>query len=124
MKRKRIFIPSSVFDNKKLLENDPLLSGQSCHVAGGRGKALLYGSWDSFSGQVFKEWRNDPEHYKDRKWTHVIEPFRIPSYWRIWRGYDYGFAKPLALDGMRQMKTERFIESASIMGAPVNPMWD
>ena len=30
----------------------------------------------------------------------------------------------LALDGMRQMKTERFIESASIMGAPVNPMWD
>lgn len=60
-------------------------------------KALLYGSWDSFSGQVFKEWRNDPEHYKDRKWTHVIEPFRIPSYWRIWRGYDYGFAKPFSV---------------------------
>lgn len=27
----------------------------------------------------------------------VIEPFRIPSYWRIWRGYDYGFAKPFSV---------------------------
>ena len=23
-------------------------------------QALLYGDWDSFNGQVFTEWRNDP----------------------------------------------------------------
>ena len=81
VKRKRIFIPSSVFDNKKLLENDPYYLDNLAMLPEAESKALLYGSWDSFSGQVFKEWRNDPEHYKDRKWTHVIEPFRIPSYW-------------------------------------------
>ena len=97
VKRKRIFIPSSVFDNKKLLENDPYYLDNLAMLPEAERKALLYGSWDSFSGQVFKEWRNDPEHYKDRKWTHVIEPFRIPSYWRIWRGYDYGFAKPFSV---------------------------
>ncbi len=37
-------------------------------------QALLYGNWDSFSGPV-RQWRNDPNHYKDQRWTHVIEPF-------------------------------------------------
>ena len=97
VKRKRIFIPSSVFDNKKLLENDPYYLDNLAMLPEAERKALLYGSWDSFSGHVFIEWINDPEHYKDRKWTHVIEPFRIPSYWRIWRGYDYGFAKPFSV---------------------------
>ena len=59
--------------------------------------ALLYGSWDSFDGQVFTEWRNDPEHYKDERWTHVIEPFQVPSYWRIYRGFDFGYQKPFSV---------------------------
>ena len=55
-------------------------------------QALLYGSWDSFSGQVFTEWRNDPNHYEDQRWTHVIAPFTIPKHWKIYRGYDFGFS--------------------------------
>ena len=42
--------------------------------------ALLYGSWDSFSGQVFREWKNDPSHYADGRHTHVIDPFRVPKH--------------------------------------------
>ena len=60
-------------------------------------QALLYGSWDSFSGQVFTEWRNDPAHYQDQRWTHVIAPFAIPKHWPIWRGYDFGFSKPFSV---------------------------
>ena len=59
--------------------------------------ALLYGSWDSFDGQVFREWRNDPQHYDDQRWTHVIDPFPIPRHWRIYRGFDFGYAKPFAV---------------------------
>lgn len=59
--------------------------------------ALLYGDWDTFSGQVFAEWRNDPDHYDDRRGTHVIAPFKIPSDWRIWCGMDWGYAAPFAV---------------------------
>ena len=46
---------------------------------------------------MFTEWRNDPNHYKDQRWTHVIEPFPIPEHWKIWRGYDFGFSKPFSV---------------------------
>ena len=39
-----------------------------------------------------------PEHYADRLYTHVIEPFEIPPEWRIVRSFDFGFAKPFSCD--------------------------
>jgi len=95
--RDRIFIPSTVFDNKKLLESDPNYLATLASLPEAEREALLYGSWDSFQGQVFREWKNDPEHYKDRKWTHVIEPFDIPLSWKIIRSFDYGYAKPFSV---------------------------
>ncbi len=59
-------------------------------------RALLNGDWDSFEGQVFKEFKNDPEHYEDRKWTHVIEPFEIPLDWPRYFSFDYGYSDPFA----------------------------
>ena len=59
-------------------------------------KALLNGDWDSFEGQVFKEFRNDPEHYADRMWTHVIAPFKIPLDWPRFFAFDHGYSKPFA----------------------------
>ena len=46
---------------------------------------------------MFSEWRDDPEHYDDRQWTHVIAPFRIPADWAIVRGFDFGYAKPFSV---------------------------
>lgn len=60
-------------------------------------QALLYGNWDSFSGQVFREWINDSDHYTDRLYTHVIEPFQIPLHWAIWVGLDWGYSKPYSV---------------------------
>ena len=97
LRRTRVFIPSTVFDNKKLLENDPGYLGTLASLPEAEKQALLYGDWDSFNGQVFTEWRNDPAHYEDQRWTHVIKPFRIPAHWRIWRGYDFGYAKPFSV---------------------------
>ena len=97
VKSSRIFIPSTVFDNKELLKNDPQYLARLAILPEAERNALLYGDWDSFSGQVFMEWRNDPVHYKDRRQTHVIEPFRIPSGWKICRGFDWGYSKPFSV---------------------------
>lgn len=96
-RRSRIFVPASVFDNKKLLQNDPNYLASLSMLPTAERNALLYGDWDSFSGQVFSEWRDDPEHYDDRQWTHVIAPFRIPADWAIVRGFDFGYAKPFSV---------------------------
>lgn len=97
MKRDRIFVPSTVFDNQALLDNDPNYLANLAMLPEAEKNALLYGSWVSFDGQVFLEWRNDPEHYDDQRWTHVIHPFPIPAHWRIYRGFDFGYAKPFSV---------------------------
>ena len=94
--RQRIFIPSSVWDNQILLKNDPNYLANLSMLPEAKKRALLYGDWDSFSGQVFTEWKNHPEN-KDRRWTHVIEPFEIPRHWRRYRSFDFGYAKPFAV---------------------------
>lgn len=95
--RDRIFIPSSVFDNKALLDNNPEYIASLAMLPEAERNALLYGDWDSFSGQVFSEWKNDPSNYESREWTHVIEPFKIPEGWLIGRSYDFGYAKPFSV---------------------------
>ena len=94
--RSRIFVPSSVFDNQILLDNDPEYLTRLASLPEAERKALLYGDWESYSGQFFTEWRNKPEHYKDRQWTHVIEPFDIPDGWKIYRSFDWGYNKPFS----------------------------
>lgn len=95
--KNRIFIPSSIFDNQILLENDPNYIASLGMLPEAEMKALLYGDWDSFNGQVFSEWRNDSEHYIDQKGTHVIKPFPIPKEWRRFRSFDFGYAKPFSV---------------------------
>ena len=97
LKRKRIFVPATVFDNQKLLDNDPMYLANLAMMPEAERNALLYGSWDSFDGQVFREWRNDPAHYEDRCFTHVISPFRIPAHWLRYRGFDFGYSKPFSV---------------------------
>lgn len=96
-RRSRIFIPSSVFDNKILLKNDPDYVTRLAALPDSERRALLYGDWDSFSGQVFTEWRNNPDGYKTRINTHVIEPFRVPTGWKIYRGFDFGYSRPYSV---------------------------
>ena len=55
------------------------------------------GEWGLEGGAVFEEFRNNADHYDDRIGTHVISPFEIPKDWRIYRSFDFGYAKPFSV---------------------------
>lgn len=115
IKRDRIFVPATVFDNQILLSEDQNYLGNLALLPEAERNALLYGDWDSFTGQYFPEFRTTPDMEKAkaagdtessevlkqrRKWTHVIEPFDISSGacrgWNIVRSYDFGYARPFS----------------------------
>lgn len=91
-----VFIQSLVSDNVALLESDPDYIAQLEALPPKLRKAWLYGEWDVFSGQFFEEFVDDPDHYTDRAYTHVIEPFEIPDGWTIYRSFDWGYNKPFS----------------------------
>ena len=95
--KSRIFVPSTVFDNQKLLENDPDYLTRLASMPEAERQALLYGNWDVFAGQVFSEWRNNPDGYATRINTHVIDPFIVPETWRIYRSFDWGYSRPFSV---------------------------
>ena len=120
-RKSRIFVPSSVFDNKKLIENDPGYLGRLAELPKAERDALLYGDWNSFSGQVFAEWVNDDKHYDDRKNTHVISPFRVPSEWKIYRGFDWGYSKPFSVGWYAVDYNKRIYRIRELYGCTETP---
>lgn len=74
-------------------------------------RALRYGDWDVFAGQVFSEFRRD---------LHVIDPIDIQPHWQRWRAMDYGNKNTVlwfAQDPMteriyvyREYRTEEFVD--------------
>lgn len=119
--RHRMFVPSTVFDNKRLLENDPNYLANLALLPEAERNALLYGDWNSFSGQVFSEWRNLPEHYADRRGTHVIDPFVIPREWKIYRGFDWGYAKPFSVGWYAVDRDKRIYRIRELYGCTESP---
>lgn len=90
------FIRSLVRDNLALMQADPEYVRKLEALPPKLRKAWLDGDWDIYEGQFFEEFADRPEHYIDRQWTHVIEPFEIPDGWRIYRSFDWGYAKPFS----------------------------
>lgn len=91
-----LFIPAKVTDNTALLRAQPDYLKQLQALPRKLREAWLEGRWDIFQGQFFQEFTDDPAHYGDRRFTHVIEPLDIPREWRIYRSYDFGYAKPFS----------------------------
>lgn len=91
------FIQSLVTDNEILMRLNPDYIEQLEALPPKLRKAWLDGRWDIFEGQVFEEFRDDPDHYDDRRWTHVIKPFAPPRGWTIIRSFDWGYNKPFSL---------------------------
>ena len=89
------FIQSLVTDNVALLEKQPDYKKQLEMLPPKLRKAWLEGDWNVFEGMFFEEFRDIPEHYRDRRWTHVIEPFN-PVGMNIYRSYDFGYNKPFS----------------------------
>lgn len=102
---------SLVTDNKALMAKDPDYIKQLEALPPKLRKAWLEGDWDIYEGQFFEEFCYGPSAFecerhgisperalRERRWTHVIEPFEIPREWKIYRSFDFGFAKPFSCD--------------------------
>jgi PBSX family phage terminase large subunit len=90
------FIQSLVTDNKALMESNPDYIKQLEALPPKLRDAWLYGDWNVYEGQFFEEFKDDPDHYEDRQFTHVIKPFDIPDGWKIYRSFDWGYNKPFS----------------------------
>ena len=90
------FVQAKVTDNKVLMELDPHYIGFLRNLPPKLRRAWLDGDWDIYEGQFFEEFTNDPDHYGDRRWTHVIDPIPIRKHWPVYRSFDWGYAKPFS----------------------------
>ena len=90
------FTQALVTDNKVLMEMSPEYKAELEALPPKLREAWLYGSWDIFEGQFFEDFIDMPEHYDDRQWTNVINPFDIPDGWKIYRSFDWGYNKPFS----------------------------
>ncbi len=89
---KRVFINSSLFENKTLLEADPeyltklkMLAQDDPNLY----KAWILGEWDLNTGGFFSDIWDDK--------VHELPNFAIPSSWKVIRSFDWGSAKPWAV---------------------------
>ena len=91
-----VFIKSLVTDNKALMDSDPDYVRQLEALPAKLRKAWLDGDWNIFDGAFFEEFADKPEGYRTRQWSHVIDPFDVPDDWKIYRSFDWGYAKPFS----------------------------
>lgn len=83
------FIPSLLDDNKVLMSNDPGYEARLMSLPPHLAKALRFGDWSVFEGQVFAE-------FTEAK--HVIKPFPLlPGQWFKFCSLDWGYSKPYSL---------------------------
>ena len=77
------FHPAIVFDNPKLIDNDPSYVLRLLSLPEDEREAYLWGNFEMFGGQYFKEWSRE---------VHII-PMRklpdIPYTWGVYGGNDY-----------------------------------
>lgn len=85
----KMFIPSKVYDNVILMQNDPTYIARLREIGSPElVKAWLDGDWNVITGAYFPEFSSI---------KHVLHPFEIPSHWMRFRSMDWGSASPFAV---------------------------
>lgn len=88
--RERVRIHSSIYENEHLLTADPnYLSNLKSIKDPNRKKAWLEGDWDIHVGSFL-------EGVWDAS-KHIVDPFPIPSSWKVWKAMDWGYSAPYAV---------------------------
>lgn len=82
------FIPSTLEDNPKLIDNDPEYPNRLKNLPSHLYKAHRWGSWDVYVGQAFDEWDIN---------KHVCKPFTINPDWLRFCTLDWGYVKPFSV---------------------------
>lgn len=75
------FIFATVDDNTALLKSSPSYLRMLANMPEDKRRAYRYGDWNAIGGNYFPEFSVG---------THVTKPFQIPSYWQLFRSFDYG----------------------------------
>jgi hypothetical protein len=89
----RVFIPSKISDNKKLMESDPLYVARlQQQGSGDLVKAWLYGDWDVVLGAFFNEFNPGLHVLSTADWLPKL-PAKTPRF----RGMDWGSSKPFSI---------------------------
>ena len=110
------FIQAKVTDNKILQQYSPEYVNFLENLPPKIRKAWLEGDWNIFEGQFFEEFINDPDHYQDGRWTHVIDPIPIRPHWKIYRGFDWGFFRPFSVGWYAVDEHERMYRFKELYG--------
>jgi hypothetical protein len=89
--RPRIAVFLDVRHNRKLLDVDPtyLSTIAATATSEAQRKAWLFGDWEIISGGMFDDLYSAQYH--------CVQPFDIPSSWRIDRSFDWGSSTPFAV---------------------------
>ena len=110
----RVFIPSTIVDNPKLLEADPTYYVRLKSMSPAKQRAYIYGDWDALSGsQFFEDFRPEGPRYGEPAWAnHCVlrKDLEIPGWW--WRGYsmDWGYNHRLCIyGGVREEPSGRLV---------------
>ena len=81
------FIPAFLEDNAIGVARDPEYEDRLMERDPEIAKALRYGDWTVFAGQMFPSWTRE---------RIACKAFDIPVHWAKWRACDYGFTHPWA----------------------------
>ena len=128
------FIRSRVTDNKALMERQPDYAAQLRALPEKLRRAWLEGDWDVFEGQFFEDFRAAPDPVKcaeaglspeeaaaQGRWTHVI-PARPPAPgWKLYRSFDWGYAKPFSCGWWAVDFDGRLYRILELYGSTKNP---
>lgn len=88
----RIYIPATLDDNTRLMENDPDYWKRIEASANGDEhilRAWRYGDWDIVAGGMLDD--------IFRRERHIIPPFEIPLSWYVDRSFDWGSSAPFSV---------------------------
>ncbi len=86
----RQYIPATLDDNPTMASDDPTYRNRIRGLGNAAlVKAFEKGDWDAVVGSFLEGvWDED---------IHAIDPFPIPSSWKVWRSMDWGFARPYSV---------------------------
>ena len=102
------FIPSSLEDNKILMENDPQYEARLMSLPSLLARALRYGDWNVFEGQVLDSFREN---------IHVCKPFVLEQgKWFKFCSMDWGWSKPYSIGFYAVNSVGRLIRYRELYG--------
>lgn len=86
----RQYIPATLDDNPTMASDDPTYRNRIRGLGNAAlVKAFEKGDWDAVVGSYLEGVWDEAEH--------TVDPFPIPSSWKVWRSMDWGFAKPYSV---------------------------